>query len=353
MGFEIDFLPVGEGEKSGDAIALRYGNLFGPRSEQTVLVVDGGTLDSGAALVEHVKNFYGTEYVNGVICTHPDLDHACGLKVVLEKLDFGALVMHKPWEHAAEIAELFDQPMVPSKLKEKLRKAVSAAHDLQVICNEKGKQIIDPVPGNLTNDGAVMVLGPSRDYYQLLLASFRDTPAPRSSVSQILQKAGAAVKDAVEWVAETMSLDFEALDDSGETSPENNSSIILLLTVDGRKSLLTGDAGIPALTAAADYAEAQGIVLNDLRFMQLPHHGSANNVGPTILNRIMGKAAFVSAGPKSPRHPAKRVTNAVHRRNGAPCVTAGKPIQYSESAPPRTGWFPLAPIPFYETVEAA
>ena len=55
MGFEIDFLPVGEGEKSGDAIALRYGNLSGTRSEQTVLVVDGGTLDSGAALVDHVK----------------------------------------------------------------------------------------------------------------------------------------------------------------------------------------------------------------------------------------------------------------------------------------------------------
>jgi glyoxylase-like metal-dependent hydrolase (beta-lactamase superfamily II) len=110
MSFEIDFLPVGEGEKSGDAIALRYGNLSGPRSEQTVLVVDGGTLDSAEAVVDHVKKYYKTEYVNGVISTHPDLDHACGLKVILEKLDFGALVMHKPWEHAPEIAELFNQP---------------------------------------------------------------------------------------------------------------------------------------------------------------------------------------------------------------------------------------------------
>jgi len=176
MGFEIDFLPVGEGEKSGDAITLRYGNLFGSRSEQMVLVVDGGTLDSGAKLVAHLEKFYKTNYVNGVICTHPDLDHACGLKVVLEELDFGALVMHKPWEHAAEIAELFDEPLVPSKLKEKLRKAVSAAHELQVICNDRGKQVIDPIPGNLTKDGVVKLLGPSRDYYQLLIANFRDTP---------------------------------------------------------------------------------------------------------------------------------------------------------------------------------
>lgn len=39
MGFEIDFLPVGEEGKSGDAIALRFGNLFGQRSEQMVVVI--------------------------------------------------------------------------------------------------------------------------------------------------------------------------------------------------------------------------------------------------------------------------------------------------------------------------
>ena len=352
MGLEIDFLPVGEGEKSGDAIALRYGNLFGPRSEQTVLVIDGGTLDSGARLVEHVKTFYGTEYVNGVISTHPDLDHACGLKVVLEKLDFGALVMHKPWEHAEEICQLLDEPLAPSKMKEKLRKALSAAHDLQAICKEKGKSIIDPAPGNITADGAEL-LGPSRDFYQLQLAHFRDMPAPMPSVSQMLQKAGSVVKDAIEWAAKTMSLDFEALDDSGETSPENNSSMIILITVDGEKALLTADAGIPALTEAADYAEAHGVLLTDLRFMQLPHHGSSHNVGPAVLNRIMGKSVFVSAGEKAPKHPAKRVTNAVHRRNGIPCVTAGKILRHSICAPARNGWVPATPIPFYDRVEAA
>jgi beta-lactamase superfamily II metal-dependent hydrolase len=353
MSFEIDFLPVGQGEKSGDAIALRYGNLSGPRSEQTVLIVDGGTLDSGAALVDHVKKYYKTEYVNGVISTHPDLDHACGLKVVLEKLDFGALVMHKPWEHAPEIADLFDQPLVPSKLKEKLRKAVSAAHELKVICKDKKKQVIEPVPGNLTKDGVVKLLGPSRAYYQLLLANFRETPTPKSSVSQILQKAGWAVKDAVEWVAESMSLDFEALDDSGETSPENNSSMILLLAVDGGKALLTADAGIPGLTAAADYAAGCGIMLNDLDLMQLPHHGSAHNVGPTILNRVMGNRVYISAGPTAPRHPARKVTNAVRRRGGVSSVTAGGSINFGfPTIMKREGWGPVPEIPFYAEVEA-
>jgi beta-lactamase superfamily II metal-dependent hydrolase len=353
MGFEIDFLPVGKGEKSGDAIALRYGNLSGSRAEQTILIVDGGTLDSGAALVDHVRRYYKTDYVDGVICTHPDLDHACGLKVVLEKLDFGALVMHRPWEHASEIAQLFDEPLAPSRLKEKLRKAVSTAHELEAICKEKEKRVIEPVPGNLTEDGVVKLLGPSRTYYQLLLANFRETPTPMSSISQLLQKAGSMVKDAVEWVAETMSLDFEALDDSGITSPENNSSMILFLAIDGGKALLTGDAGIPALTAAADYAGEHGITLNELDLVQIPHHGSAHNVGPTILNRVMGKRAYISAGPTAPRHPARKVTNAVRRRGGIPSVTAGKPICFGfPSLTKRDGWIPVEEIPFYDQVEA-
>jgi len=88
MGFEVDFLAVGEGEKSGDAIVVRWGDLAGQRAEQKVLIIDGGTLEAGKNLVNHVQNYYGTTYVDAVLCTHPDIDHACGLKVVLEELDF-------------------------------------------------------------------------------------------------------------------------------------------------------------------------------------------------------------------------------------------------------------------------
>ena len=31
MAYEIDYMAVGDGEKGGDAIALRFGNLTGPR----------------------------------------------------------------------------------------------------------------------------------------------------------------------------------------------------------------------------------------------------------------------------------------------------------------------------------
>lgn len=47
IGYEIDFLAVGDGERSGDAIAVRYGSPGAYR----VMVVDGGTKDQHIAVL--------------------------------------------------------------------------------------------------------------------------------------------------------------------------------------------------------------------------------------------------------------------------------------------------------------
>ena len=115
MGFEIDFLPVGDGEKGGDTIALRYGKLDGSRSEQVLIVIDGGTKESGEDLVKHIIKYYKTEHVDKVISTHPDADHSSGLTVILEKLKVDCLWMHRPWEHAQVIKDAFiDLGFTPS-----------------------------------------------------------------------------------------------------------------------------------------------------------------------------------------------------------------------------------------------
>lgn len=79
MGYELDFLGVGEESKSGDAIALRFGNLFGTRHEQTVVVIDGGFKSTGDSVVEHIRSHFNTGVVDVVISTHPDQDHINGL----------------------------------------------------------------------------------------------------------------------------------------------------------------------------------------------------------------------------------------------------------------------------------
>src|SRR5271155_1444483 len=94
FGLEIDFLQVGDGERSGDAVALRYGDL--PTGFE-VMVIDGGNKASGEALVRHITSEYGTTTVGHVLNTHPDGDHSSGLTEVLRYLDVKKLWMHRPW----------------------------------------------------------------------------------------------------------------------------------------------------------------------------------------------------------------------------------------------------------------
>lgn len=354
MGFEVDFLAVGDGERSGDAIAFRHGNLNGAREEQTVIVVDGGTKDAGQNLVDLVKQHYGTGYVDFVVSTHPDGDHASGLTVVLEQLSVGTLLMHQPWDHADEICDMFrDGRLTVTGLETKLEEALQSASDLKTIANKRGVKILEPFAG--MNGASLHVLGPSRDYYQSLVPQFRQTPAPKTAADNIweqLAKAASAAKEKVTtWVDET--LHIETLDDSGTTPAENNSSVILLAEVEvGKNVLFTGDAGIEALTQAADFAVAQGIDLTSLALVQVPHHGSRRNVGPTILNRIKGKHAYISCAKKGePKHPSKKVINAFIRRGANVYRTQGQPIRYADGAPARKGYGPIDPLPFYSKVE--
>ncbi len=98
---EIDFLKVGTEGKSGDAIALR----FPYQGIWAVVIIDGGFVDVGNELVEHVKQWYQTDHVDLVISTHPDADHINGLTPVLEGLDVGELFIHLPRLHRTDVSD--------------------------------------------------------------------------------------------------------------------------------------------------------------------------------------------------------------------------------------------------------
>ena len=138
--------------------------------------------------------------------------------------------------------------------------------------------------------------------------------------------------------------------------------MILLITVSDKLHLFTGDAGVPALSAALDHTATIPIDWSKLTFIQMPHPGSKRNIGPTVLNRLLGgpkplgnipdKTTFVSAAKEgSPKHPNKRVTNAFLRRGVKPFVTAGQGKRHHDIAPARAGWSAATPISFYHQVE--
>ena len=365
MGYEIDFLEVGENSKSGDAIALRFGNFDGTREEQKVVIIDGGYKVSGENLVNLVKNHYETDYVDLVVLTHPDADHASGLKVVLDELNVGELWMHKPWEHNIGKASLFkDGRVTDNSIGERLKKSLDTAYSLYELAIEKDIRVQEPFAGLGAFNNNLQVIGPAYEYYNELLLDFTKMPekaAITSESSFFLNPITTVAKKALSWVTDHWSID-SIVDEGDETSAQNNSSVILQLTVDGKRLLFTGDAGRQALTYAADCLGDRSSLL-PLQMMQIPHHGSFRNIGPTVLDQLVGPkvaigtpphfAAIVSCAPEGePKHPSRKVTNAFKRRGADVAKTAGKSVRYFTSdAPKRDGYTAIDTVEFYDLVE--
>jgi beta-lactamase superfamily II metal-dependent hydrolase len=364
---EIEFLPVGDGSKAGDAILVRYGSA----QNNELMVIDGGNLDSGKMLVEHLRTQFGkSAVIKHALVTHSDADHASGMREVLRELTVTNLWLHIPWLLAEEARPLFKDK---GFTEEGLRKAIKKEYDIisEIVdlgCAAKCK-FYYPFAGN--SIGPFRILSPSRYVYRYLLPQFDKTPKPdqeaieaasmwlgkQSPLTKFLE---AVVAKAQKWVSEGW--DSELLKDGGITSASNETSVVMFGDFgEKRRVLLTGDAGVEALTWAANYADQLRLPLQDFMFVQIPHHGSRRNVGPTILNRLLGYkqaegspsrfAAYVSAPKEDDTHPRKMVLNAFMRRGGRVIATQGSNKVYLGGFPKRDGYVSVEPLPFATQVE--
>ena len=353
MNYEVEFIPVDSGSKSGDAITVRWsedgGNTF------KIGVIDGGTKESGEAIVRHIEKYYGTCDVDFVLNTHPDSDHCSGLTVVLEKLNVKSLWMHLPWNYSGELITFIkDGRVTPGSLEERLKERLSRAHELYELAVAKKVNVFEPFQGNTV--GPFRVLSPSRDWYKELVCKFRDMPSADIQRFPLIAKAISKVINVVE------DFHIETLREGGETSPENESSVVLSAQfTDNRKILLTGDVGIQGLTKAADYADTALPGWNQkINAIQIPHHGSRRNVSPSILDRILGSKtqsedrgwAYCSASKDSEEHPRKSVINAFTRRGYKCCATKGQTKRHYSGMPEREGWVKVTPLQLYSEVES-
>lgn len=358
--YEIDFLPVGDGERSGDAISLRYDLGNG----MVIHVVDGGTQDSGKALCDHIDSYYDKpKMIHHVVLTHPDDDHSSGLREVIQRFQIGSLWMNRPWKYAAELVDSFkDARWTAESLVKRLRKDYPILAELEETAIKRGIPINDAFQG--AQIGAFRVMAPTKKRYLQIVPLFSRTPQPAAdkaagtaSIKGILAE---LAKSTISWIKETWNV--ETLEEGGTTSESNESSVVQLASIDGKRLLLTGDAGVISLNEAADYAALAGVALPGLRFMQIPHHGSRHNVSPSLLNRWIGApvqsgqkrdlTAYASAAKNDPNHPRKKVTNAFLRRGAFVLSTKGEPIRHQHDMPDRKGWTAATSMLFSDNVES-
>ncbi len=350
-GLEVDVLPVGSGGKSGDCIAIRFGNLSAGRDQQRVIIVDGGYADTATDLKSHLKEYYKCElggkiHIDGVFLTHPDLDHVSGLVTLLddEEIQINCIVASLPWRTI--IPEWFkDRRITPNSLEKRLEDAftkLKELYDLAVIKNVEWIYPEDHYGEVLTcGEAEFLVLSPEKDFYNTCIANCDKTPTPADDVPQMgvqiqtySHKSGEKyVEGEIEW------------NNDETTSPINESSLVFVLKYDRFCGLFCGDAGKEALQRVIKCANNNAIDLKGVNFIKMPHHGSRKNITPQIMDKIgkKGCACFISCvNGDEGHHPSKRLVNMLLEKNFRVYSSSGNSIRHKEGhVPDRANWNPM------------
>jgi len=287
-------------------------------------------------VVQHGLTTGNPAFIDHVVLTHNDGDHAGGLAAVLESFRVGALWMLRPWLYAEELLPRFARFTSAENLRRRLRALYPNIASLEELALAKGIPIFEPLQG--LRIGAFTVLAPSKNRYIELILSSDRTPevvpeeetlleAFTRALGNVAAKAITLVRSA--WGAEVFPSD--------ETSAENEMSVVQFALLNGHKILLTADSGRGGLDEAIRYAPFAGLVLPGIDMFQVPHHGSRRNVSTEILNRLLGPilpatpvvpkfSAFVSSAKADEAHPRKAVVRAMQHRGGSVLTTEGKNV---------------------------
>jgi beta-lactamase superfamily II metal-dependent hydrolase len=325
VSFEIDMLNV----SNGDAIVVRY--VGGNGRIEWVGLIDGGeNEDDGMKVVQHVRRYTMKEQIDDVICSHPDSDHIGGLRTVVRNIGVGRVWVHDPATHIDLRSVRMRWRQTYGSAARKIEKSMQQCSDFQDLLDRLRIPRIEPFAGK--EAGLFQVLGPTKRYYGELLQQFEklngvfvedertDEPV---SFGQFKESAN---PDAV-------------IDEDNDTSAENNSSVISQIVYNGSVLLFTGDAGVPALERAIIPCGVRNV-----KWLDVPHHGSKHNVNSGVLNRLMPDVAYFSARGTR-KHPSVAVINALKRR-GCTCYSTHKSgnLLYPIGVGLRQGWVPAEPL---------
>lgn len=363
MSYEIDFIGVSaeKCKQDADAICLRwrYTDSYG-NTGYKVGVVDGGFDAHGEAMTQHLNRYYfedsidakaiADKVVDFMVVTHADQDHTIGLKRILENFTVKIIYMNRPWLYIDELfLKVNDGRITKESLRKRLREKYKTIVEIEEIATSKGIKIHEAFQGQVI-ENSLRVLSPSRDFYLELLAESDKTP-----IMENLQYSQPVKNFEPEtWTDELLREDVE-------TSSENEMSVVIRGIIDGSGFILTGDAGIRALTKSMDYMDMIGEnILSEVSFYQIPHHGGRHNLSPSVLDRMIGKivkagvtksCSAIASVAENSDHPLKMVTNAYIRRGVLTYMTSGKTVRYHEGDMPDRGWSETRKIEMSDYVE--
>ncbi|GAF03617.1 ComEC/Rec2 family competence protein [Saccharicrinis fermentans] len=259
---QVKFLKAGK----GDAILVK--------SKGKNMLIDGGD-DTTYLLKELDEIFNNNECIDILVITHHDSDHIKGIigfLVELKKKRFGV-----PKDFVKQV--YFNSPRIikgTSIPKESKYLSYQQASEIEILINFLGLKwdtiLLDSSPIIQLGDVKFTCLSPTEDI-----------------VDGYANNSGAflSADEGSDWNKSLTDLERHVVDKSLDTRMPNQSSIVLQLEYNKKRSLLTGDVTPRRLESILlKLYEENDNKLIPFDFIKLPHHGSHRNITKDIISKI-------------------------------------------------------------------
>lgn len=376
VAYEIDFIGIPESEASNDASAICFRWKMSDGTYK-IGVYDAGFKAHGEAMVRHMNKYYFNDecgdkpreekIIDYVFVSHAHNDHASGIPEIIENFHIGCIYMNMPWKYTSELMEMsyVDGRATMMTVEKELREDFRFINEIEESATKYKIQIKEAFSGLKIENGLFKVLSPHKDYYLEMLVNSKKTKRIQAlkeatlldELSKYLNEEDGQSGEFEDWDTETLGDDHYNIDE------ENETSIVLYGFQRLGGVLLTGDAGVDALKHANVVAQVDNISLkDDLKFVEIPHHGGRHNVTTSLLNELFGepigknddpyRTAYVSVAENSD-HPRNVVVNAFIRRGFEVYKTVGAIRCYKEGKMPDRYGYTLSndAISFHHYVE--
>jgi beta-lactamase superfamily II metal-dependent hydrolase len=307
-GFEVDMLSLGD----ADSILVTAWN--GP-IDPCFILIDGGKAGH-AKQVRALLAKRKIRHIHSLVCTHLHDDHAAGLVQLLGdlSLSFGQVAYHDPRDYVSE-TDIRDALRKTAGTTEAavISDSLQTVQELSTVLRWRNIPRVAPFQGQFVD--FLQVLSPSPSFYSELVEEFGDA----DKILEVNEIYNSSPLGLTGHMMDGL-LDSSTLGAEPVTSPVNESTIVLGARILGSRYLFSADAGVRALNEVAQFcgSNAQG-----LTWMQIPHHGSRNNLNPKLIEYFHPSTAFVSA-KGSDGHPSVAVVNAF-RKSGAKVYSTAYP----------------------------
>lgn len=289
--------------KDGDAIIVNLVNS----SSNLVFLIDGGHNYDSDKIIENLEKILqanNKQAPDFILCTHYDDDHIGGLFGVVNYYGnkIGKVWIHKTSERINIQKAERTETIFPTEsddilnyggisidngnpIHQELIKNLQQEMDFLSLLVKYNIDVEEPFVENFTikNWPELRLLGPSLDFYQKLF------PEHFTVVDCVNYEFSSPEIDFSEDLLNDVSSQLDSIK-RYRLTPTNLNSAILLLQINDKKILFTGDAGIQSFESIID---SDG-VLEGLHLLKVPHHASHHNINSTLIKLFRPKISLIS-----------------------------------------------------------